>query len=456
MTTDISRLAKLGLAGCALVVAVACSDATTPAPPKPPIRTTLSAASGTTLNGTVGTAVKEAPSVVVRDSSGHPVAGVFITFSVTEGGGIILSRAAISGPDGMASVDRWTLGTVAGRNALTATNPAGYSVVFTADAVAGPPTAIKKVFGDGQTGQAAAALLIRPRVRVSDAFDNPVPGVAVTFAIGAGGGSVSAASALTDSAGIAASGDWVLGTAGPQRLVARVGSLAIEPFTARILTPAAPCAASGTLESASIIGAQLSSLGCNAYTLVVPTMAMYYFAASSPDFDTNLQLRGGDLAELAGSDDVGPGRANSGFKVVLAPGTYTLYVSPSKPGTSGSFNVLYNPTTPDVDGCAEAFVVRGVAFRGTAYFGCAPETDNPADRYRIFLKAGDQVDIQVDDWSYSGPNIRMIMPDGRRLEATPDGNYLTRMTTTAPLSGYYLVMIGLAHEAGVQYELRIR
>src|SRR3954468_21588114 len=134
--TDTSRLFQLGVAGCALIVTAACRDATTP---KLAIRTSLSAASRTKLAGTVGTAVEEAPSVIVRDSSGHPVAGVLVTFTVTNGGGIIQTRAALSGSDGVTTVDRWTLGTVPGRNALTARNPSGDSVVFIADAIAGPP-----------------------------------------------------------------------------------------------------------------------------------------------------------------------------------------------------------------------------------------------------------------------------------------------------------------------------
>ena len=88
--------------------------------------------------------------------------------------------------------------------------------------------------------------------------------------------------------------------------------------------------------------------------------------------------------------------------------------------------------------------------------GCAPEVDNPADRFRIYFEAGDPIYVEVEDWSYSGPNIRVITPDGSHLEATAGPNYLTTLRTTAPLSGYYRVIVGLAHESGLQYELRIR
>jgi len=455
MTTNTSRWIQRSVAACALIAGTACHDATT-ATPKPANRTSLSAVSRTQAVGTVGTAVSETPSVIVQDSAGHPVAGVLVTFAVTNGGGVIQPRAVLSGADGLASVDRWTLGSIPGRNELTARNPTGATVVFIADAVAGPPAAIRKNFGDFQSGPPGTALPGRLRVRVSDVFDNPVFGVAVTFAVEAGGGSVSSESALTDSLGVATSGDWVLGASGAQRLVARAGSLVTEPFIARIVTTPGPCAESGTLKAESMTRAQLSSVGCNVYTITVPTTGAYHFIAGSPDFDTNLQLRGGGLGEVAGNDDIAIGTTNSAFDVVLAPGSYTLFVSSSKPGGSGSFDVVYNLTSADVDGCAEAFVVRGVTLRGTAYSGCAPEADNPADRYRIYLEAGDQIEIQVLDFSYSGPNIRMIMPDGRRLEAAAGNNYLTTMVTTAPASGYYLVMVGLVYETGLQYELRIR
>lgn len=438
-------------------MAAACGDATNPAQ-QPPIRTELSAISSTMLSGTVGTAVGEVPSVIVRDSANHPVAGIAVTFTLTQGGGVVLGRTSLSDSRGIASADKWTLGTVPGRNELIATTAtSGDGVVFTADAVAGPPFSIVKVMGDGQAGGAATVLLVHPRVLVSDAWRNPLAGVAVTFAVQAGGGSVSGAPVVTDGAGLATSGDWVLGTSGGQQLVARVGTIESIPFTARIVTPLAPCTESGTLKAGlTATRAQLSSVACNAFTIVVPTMGAYHFEAGSGVFDTNLQLRGSNLVELAGNDDLTAGTTNSGFDAVLTPGTYTLSVSSSKPGMSGSFDVLYYATPLNVDGCAEAFVVRGATARGTVSTGCAPEADNPAARFRISLEAGDPIDIQVDDFSYSGPIIRMIMPDGHYVEVPAGANYLTALHTTAPANGYYLVMVGLVHEAGLQYELRIR
>src|SRR5256886_8078184 len=68
---------------------------------------------------------------------------------------------------------------------------------------------------------------------VRDQFGNPVAGVAVTFAPGTGGGSVSPTSPVTTGAdGVAAATAWTLGpTAGPNTLTAASASLAGSPVT---------------------------------------------------------------------------------------------------------------------------------------------------------------------------------------------------------------------------------
>ena len=455
MIPGIARFFSLGLVGCVLVTAAACRDAPTTATPA--MRTRLVAASSTSLTGTVGAVVDDEPSVVVQDSSGRPVAGVVVTFTITDGGGALGARAALSGSDGLARLGTWGLGTVPGRNALVATNPSGDSIVFVAEAAAGPPSRIEKVGGDGQAGQPAAPLANRPRVKVTDLFENPLAGVTVTFAVEAGGGSLSRETAVTDADGIAESGDWVLGTIGAQRMVARAGSLVAEPFAARVIVPPAPCTGSGTLQAMATTRAELSSIGCNVYTISVPAMAAYRFTAGSPEFGTNLQLRAADLTDVAGNDNIAVGATMSAFTAILTPGTYKLYVASSKPGTGGVFDVAYSITSGDVDGCDEAFVVRGIIQRGVVNsLACAPDPFSPADRFRINVAAGQSIDMQVEDFSYSGPNIRVIGPDGHVYQSSYTANYVASLSFTAPADGYYLVLVGLVNEMGVQYELRIR
>ena len=75
--------------------------------------------------------------------------------------------------------------------------------------------------GDNQTATAGTAVAIAPAVLLTDQQGQPVPGVAVTFVVVSGGGSVTGASAVSDTLGVATVGSWTLGTEpGPNRLTA--------------------------------------------------------------------------------------------------------------------------------------------------------------------------------------------------------------------------------------------
>jgi hypothetical protein len=84
------------------------------------------------------------------------------------------------------------------------------------------PAKIAIVDGDGQSALAGATLTKPIVVKVTDGLDRPVAGQAVVFAIDAGGGQVSPASAQTGDDGTA-SATWKLGnSAGQQRVKAQV------------------------------------------------------------------------------------------------------------------------------------------------------------------------------------------------------------------------------------------
>jgi len=68
-----------------------------------------------------GSAVPTAPSVLVRDLSNAPLAGVPVTFSVASGGGYLTGATAVTNASGIATVGSWVLGSPAVLNTLTAT-----------------------------------------------------------------------------------------------------------------------------------------------------------------------------------------------------------------------------------------------------------------------------------------------------------------------------------------------
>ncbi|MGE0158553.1 MAG: Ig-like domain-containing protein [Gemmatimonadales bacterium] len=168
----------------------------------------------------VGQTVAVDPQVRVRDQFGNPVGGHAVTFQVTGGGGSVQPTGTVTTEaDGTATLSAWTLGTVAGssNNTLTAT-AAGTGVtnnpiVFTASATADAAATVEVDAGAGQSATVGTALAIAPRVVVRDQFGNPVPGLAVTFQVTAGGGSVSPTTAIqTQPDGTATTSSWTLGT----------------------------------------------------------------------------------------------------------------------------------------------------------------------------------------------------------------------------------------------------
>ena len=132
-----------------------------------------------------------APTVLVRDVSNNPVAGVAVTFGVTGGGGAVAPTTPVAtNASGIATLTSWTLGTVAGANTMsaTATGLAGSPVSFTATGTAGAGTKLVVVQQPSTTAQNAIAFAQQPTVQVQDAAGNAVAGVrSVAVAIASGG-----------------------------------------------------------------------------------------------------------------------------------------------------------------------------------------------------------------------------------------------------------------------------
>jgi len=115
----------------------------------------------------------------------------------------------------------------------------------------GPPVNILVLTGSSQEGVAGQPTSVAPTVLVTDAENRPVPGVTVTFSIVTGGGSLSSATATTDSRG-AATVVWTLGsTFGDKVLRATAGSLGPVTFSARAIASDAGTLAFNYVDPAS-------------------------------------------------------------------------------------------------------------------------------------------------------------------------------------------------------------
>jgi len=99
------------------------------------------------------------------------------------------------------------------------------------------PAGLQKSSGDVQTGDAGAELPIDLVVRVTDAFNNPVSGVSLSWAATEGGGQLSPTSSTTDMDGRATTG-WTLGQlVGNQTATATASGLPAASFSATALAP---------------------------------------------------------------------------------------------------------------------------------------------------------------------------------------------------------------------------
>lgn len=177
------------------------------------VATTLALVSGDAQTGTAGAALANPIMVKVTDQSGAAMANVSVAFAVTAGGGSVGAASGTTNSQGEASTT-WTLGPMAGANSNTATASVagltGSPVTFTASATAGAPTQIGASAGNAQTGEVGAVVAQAPTVTVQDANDNPVAGATVTWTVTGGGGSLTAATSMTNAAGEASIG-WTLG-----------------------------------------------------------------------------------------------------------------------------------------------------------------------------------------------------------------------------------------------------
>lgn len=207
--------------------------------------------------GPAGTDLASPVVVRVVDVEGRPVPSIEVDFVVESGGGAVEPAAATSGSDGLATAT-WTLGPGAGSQRLSARTPRGgdgslLEVEFTATAVAGSGSVLVGVRGDDQTGPVSSALADSLVVKATDALGNPVANVEVTWSV-SGGGSISPATVVTGTDGLAAA-ERVLGaTSGAQSAQAAVpgytGSPVSFSHTAQPANPTALVLISGDDQSA--------------------------------------------------------------------------------------------------------------------------------------------------------------------------------------------------------------
>jgi Putative Ig domain len=320
---------------------------------------TIVANAGNNQSVTAGTAVGVAPSAIVHDASNNPVAGVAVTFAVASGGGSITGASQTTAANGMATVGSWTLGTAAGTNTLTATAAgagiAGNPVIFTAVGMPGPAAQISVSAGNNQSATTGTAVAIPPAVLVTDKYANPVSGVAVTYAVASGGGSLTGAAQTTGTNGIATVGSWTLGTtAGANTLTATAAGSGITgnpvTFTA---------SATGAVPTQIAVLAGNNQSATVGLSVPVPPSVIVRDASNNPVAGVAVSFAvasGGGVVTGASQTTNTSGIATvGGWGLGTTAGTNTLTATATGSGITG------NPVTFTATGTAGAAYLVGVS-----------------------------------------------------------------------------------------------
>jgi protocatechuate 3,4-dioxygenase beta subunit len=295
--------------------------------------------SGNNQAGVVGATLVDSLIVRVTDSKDRPVQSQQVTFSPgSAASGQAVPATATTNADGRTGV-RWVLGTVAGAQTMVAkptgnSAPASLSASFAATASSAVPSKLVKSAGDAQNGSAGAPVAVPPAVKVTDSDGNPVAGVAVTFAVASGGGSVNPTTPIaTDANGIAAVTSWTLGG------VAGANTLTATATGAGITGNPATFTATGRVGAASKLGLAVapSASAGNGVPLPVQPQIQIQDAAGNPIAGANVAISV-NISSGAGTLSGGPtvvqtnasGLATfTGLTITGSIGPYTLLFNAS-------------------------------------------------------------------------------------------------------------------------------
>jgi hypothetical protein len=165
------------------------------------------------------------PRLEIRDAAGNVVTNstAVVTATIASGGGALGGTRAVTALNGVAVFENLRIDGSVGSRTLTFASPGVTAAVSDPFALSLLPASVAANAGDLQSAEVNMAVAVPPSVIVRDALGVGVAGVAVNFAVGAGGGTVAGGNTTSDISGIATVGSWTLGpSAGANTLTATV------------------------------------------------------------------------------------------------------------------------------------------------------------------------------------------------------------------------------------------
>jgi hypothetical protein len=437
-------------------------------------------ATGDAQSGTVD-AILPAPIVItLRDRYGNAISGQSVTYAPQKGGAA--SPASDLTSSAGQSSTQWKLPTVAGPASLLVT-AGGLTTTITATANPGAPAQIDKMASsDNQSANTGSELPQPISVSVRDAFLNPVPNVAVTFAPASG--SVSASPVATDLLG-QANAVWTMGTTvGPTTMaVSAVGVAGAVSFAATAIGTSDPCASHGTLVVGTTVNGNLLASGCidpvhkakvDFWTLDLSSSTALEIIETmddpaSPDAYMTMYRTSIDAPHIAGANDdidIDNGNYNSHIRLLGGAGHFLIGASywpwvMSDPGSR--YHIVANRWSGAVTACEDVFAVSG-----TSTSQLLDDDDCPADAKRahsdkvlIALRPGETLVVTMSSTAF---DARLDLEDGSfSLVASNDngaGGTNARLSYTVPASApsvdiYSIYATSVIANAGGSYSFAV-
>lgn len=422
----------------AVTAAVACTGDTSG--PEDPVPTPggRHATSAISVRAPVGSEVDVG--LAVTDEAGVPLAGIEVSFSVTDGGGSLSTETVVmTGPTGNAAAT-WVLGTHTGINRLSA-KPAGLTpLVFSASAEAGPPAVIEVAAGNNQEGAVAEPLVLPLRVRLRDEYGNEVPNTVVQFTATLGGGHFAVDTARTNGSGVATSTPWILGPADVQIATARRGALSVDMTATLVACPTSAIATGDAIAGVLANGdCLINGARADRYEHATTTEDAVAVTLTSDVFEPRLTIAGEDGVPRADGTRTYPG----GPVVVLtAPGFRVFTVRSANTGGTGDYTLTIADASGATDGCVLVYVERGVSTsQQIDTSDCAAEFYDPIyyDLLYIYLEAGETFTAIMTAAEFT-PHATLYRPDG--LVQGCEGDLATGCEFIAMSAGYFALRVG--------------
>ncbi len=304
--------------------------------------------------------------------------------------------------------------------------------------------------GNDQGANVGTALAQPLSVVVTNADNEPIADVAVTFTVRTGGGTIVGGSARTGANGIATSGAWTLGAnLGTNTVEASAPGLPSVTFTA-----IGRCAITGTIALDATITGTLSTGDCRypagelteRFTFTTTEQRAVRFFQRSNEVDTYLEIYDNRSLLLSANDDSADvsGATTSAVKMLLAPGTYEISPSSFLPAEVGQYSLTAMSVPESENTCELIFAMPGISTVGALGAGDCTIPGTPVtliETVALVLRVGRTYTITLNSTAFDAV-LELGIVGGPRVAFSDNAvGTNARIVYTPPISNFYVIVV---------------